>query len=252
MSQGYCYIGRFIDHDGDFVTNYYKLGKSEDFKTRESRLNSTHMPLDVQFIRVFQTNHMDTLEKAMHACFEEYRVIKEYNDRRNITTEWFDWSDDEDLFHKKINKLVLNYPETSEVDLTASIVSDSGTTQSQKTELLENIKRVRSTVKIYLGEHEFTGDTTIERYISFGEYLSDNFSEETLITKLPSYFKKTKDELPPSMLNDPKRMNRNQFVQLDNGLFFITWGSAKQRITMLDNIKATLQIHELKYEVSEI
>jgi hypothetical protein len=67
MNEGYCYIGRFIDHRGEFVTNYYKLGRSEDFKTRETRLNSTHMPIDVLFIRVFKTKHMVSLERALHA-----------------------------------------------------------------------------------------------------------------------------------------------------------------------------------------
>jgi hypothetical protein len=61
--------------------------------------------------------------------------------------------------------------------------------------------------------------------------------------------KQTIDELPESMTNDPKKMNRNSFVQLDNGLFFVTWGNVKQRTGMIDNIKEALQISGLKYEV---
>ena len=93
MEKGYVYIGRLVDPHGNYVTNYYKLGKTIDFKVRELNLNSTHMPLDVQFVRVFETEHMSNLEKILHACFDEYRVIKEYGWRRNITTEWFDVSD---------------------------------------------------------------------------------------------------------------------------------------------------------------
>jgi hypothetical protein len=248
MNEGYCYIGRFIDHRGEFVTNYYKLGRSEDFKTRETRLNSTHMPIDVLFIRVFKTKHMVSLERALHACFEETRTTKEYSDRKSITTEWFEYLD-EDLLHKKINKLTSSYPDTYELDLTSSILSDSGTTQSQKIEVLENINRVRSSVKIYIDNQELFGDTTIDRYVLFGKYLSDNFMPEVLLSKLPSYFKQTIDELPESMTNDPKKMNRNSFVQLDNGLFFVTWGNVKQRTGMIDNIKEALQISSLKYEV---
>ncbi len=250
MSQGYCYIGRMVDHLGNFITNYYKLGRSIDYKSRETALNSTHMPVDVVFIRIFQTNHMSSLEKALHACFEEYRVTKEYNDRKSITTEWFD-CDDEDLLHKKITKLTNYFPETLELDLTESIVSDSGTTQTQKIEILENIKKVRSSIKIFIDNTEFVADTTIARYVLLGQYLSTNFSPEVLLTKLPNYFKKTKDELPSSMTSDPKKMNRNSFIQLENGLFFITWGNVKQRTGMIDNIKQSLSI-PISYEVYQV
>ena len=250
MNEGYCYVGRIVDHHGEFVTNYYKLGRSEDFKTREIRLNPTHMPIDVLFIRVFKTKYMVSLEKALHACFEETRATKEYSDRKSITTEWFEYPD-EDLLHKKIDKLTSFYPDTYELDLTASILSDSGTTQTQKVEVLENIKRVRSSVKIYINNQELFGDTTIDRYVLLGKYLSDNFTTEVLLSTLPSYFKQSINELPISMTNDPKKMNRNSFVQLDNGLFFVTWGNVKQRTGMIDNIKEALNITSLKYEVIE-
>ena len=91
--EGYVYIARIIDHGGKFVNGYHKIGLSKQYKLRETQLNSTHLPFDVMMVRVFETEDMNKLEGILHVCFEDYRVIKEYDDRRNITTEWFDVSD---------------------------------------------------------------------------------------------------------------------------------------------------------------
>jgi hypothetical protein len=160
MEKGYVYIGRLVDHKGNFNTDYRKLGKSIDFKTREVSLNSTHLPLDVLFVRVFETDHMSSLEKVLHACFTEYRVTKEYDYRRNITTEWFDVDDDE-LFDKKINEVIKYFPKTSEVDLIQKITSDTGTTLTQKVEMINVVKKDKASSVItltYKGQ-DFTQET---------------------------------------------------------------------------------------------
>lgn len=162
MEKGYVYIGRLIDHNGNYVTNYHKLGKSLDFKVRETNLNSTHMPLDVQFIRVFETQFMSGLEKVLHACFDEYRVIKEYGWRKNITTEWFDVSD-QDLLVSKIDKVVRNFPYTSEVDLIQQVEGDTGTTVNQKTVVINNLRESRRKFKLNL---TINGDDVSEEIAS--------------------------------------------------------------------------------------
>jgi len=149
MEKGYVYIGRLVDHSGNFVTDYRKVGKSMDFKTREINLNSTHLPLDVLFVRVFETEHMSSLEKILHACYGEYRVIKEYDWRRNVTTEWFEVDDDE-LFDKKVNEVIKYFPNTSEVDLISKIKSDTGTTINQKVEMINVVKKDKASSLISL------------------------------------------------------------------------------------------------------
>lgn len=163
MEKGYVYIGRLVDHNGNFITNYYKLGKSVDFKVRETNLNSTHMPLDVQFIRVFETEYMSGLEKVLHACFDEYRVVKEYGWRRNITTEWFDVSDEE-LLSNKIDTVIKYFPNTIEIDLISKIQGDTGTTINQKVEMINTVKKSKSKTKLelFINGEDCTGDTAKE------------------------------------------------------------------------------------------
>ena len=172
MEKGYVYIGRLVDHNGNFVTSYYKLGKSIDFKARETNLNSTHMPLDVQFVRVFDTEHMSNLEKVLHACFDEYRVVKEYGWRRNITTEWFDVSDEE-LLTNKIDVVTKYFPNTTEIDLISKIQSDSGTTENQKVELINVVRKSKSksTFELEINGEDYTGDTAKETFTNAVKYI---------------------------------------------------------------------------------
>lgn len=159
MEKGYVYIGRLVDHASNFVTDYRKLGKSIDFKTREISLNSTHLPLDVLFVRVFETDHMSSLEKVLHACFAEYRVVKEYDWRRKVSTEWFDVDEDE-LFDRKVNEVIKYFPNTSEVDLICKIKSDTGTTINQKVEMINVVKKDKasSTIKLLYNKEDLTQD----------------------------------------------------------------------------------------------
>ena len=128
--EGYVYIARIIDHGGKFVNGYHKIGLSKQYKVRETQLNSTHLPFDVMMVRVFETEDMNKLEGILHVCFEDYRVIKEYDDRRNITTEWFDVSDI-DTFHSRLDKMV-SYLSVKELDLGLSIDNDETLTDEEK------------------------------------------------------------------------------------------------------------------------
>lgn len=138
-NQGYVYIARIIDHGGKFVGGYHKIGLSKHYKIRETQLNSTHLPFDVLMVRVFQTDDMKTLEGILHTCFEDYRVIKEYDYRKNITTEWFDVGSI-DNFNDRLDKMS-NYLNLDELDLGLTIEHDNTLTESEKVGIKEQIKK---------------------------------------------------------------------------------------------------------------
>ena len=80
MEKGYVYIARIIDHGGKFVNGYHKIGKSKQYRIRETQLNSTNLPFDILMIRVFDVYDMSVLETILHTCFADYRVVKEYEE----------------------------------------------------------------------------------------------------------------------------------------------------------------------------
>ena len=55
MDKGFVYIARLIDYGGNFLGSFHKIGKSIQYKVRETQLNSTHLPVDILFVRVFET-----------------------------------------------------------------------------------------------------------------------------------------------------------------------------------------------------
>jgi hypothetical protein len=195
MEKGYVYIGRLVDHNGNYITNYHKLGKSVDFKVRETNLNSTHMPLDVQFIRVFETQFMSGLEKVLHACFDEYRVIKEYGWRRNITTEWFNVSD-EDLIVSKIDKVVKNFPYTTEIDLIQQVEGDTGTTVNQKTVVINNLKESKRKfeLKLLINGEDVSEEIASDTFVNAFSYVCTKVGYER-IDMDEQYLSKNKQEL---------------------------------------------------------
>lgn len=143
--EGYVYIARIIDHGGKFVNGYHKIGLSKQYKVRETQLNSTHLPFDVLMVRVFETDNMNKLEGLLHLCFEDYRVVKEYDYRRNITTEWFDVSDI-DVFNVRLDKFI-DLMGIDEVNMTQSIDEDTTLTQEEKEETKKNVEKGSGTIR---------------------------------------------------------------------------------------------------------
>jgi hypothetical protein len=139
MEKGYVYIARIVDHGGKFVNGYHKIGKSIQYKVRETQLNSTHLPFDVLFVKVFETDNMSQLESILHTCFEDYRVEKEYDYRRNITTEWFDVSDI-DILNSRVSKIVRLMGAT-EIDMIQRLSEDKTISNSDKSEMTSVIRR---------------------------------------------------------------------------------------------------------------
>jgi hypothetical protein len=250
MEKGYVYIGRLVDPHGNYVTNYYKLGKTIDFKVRELNLNSTHMPLDVQFVRVFETEHMSNLEKIRHACFDEYRVIKEYGWRRNITTEWFDVSDDE-LLSYKIDTIIKNFPSTSEVDLINKVQSDTGTTVNQKVTVINNLQEGKKKWKLVLninGEdisEEFASDTMVNAY----SYVCHKIGFETVDID-EEYLTNNKQELI-DQFKSWSNFTESCIKEFD-GYYLFTCLSNKRKCDLINNMIHRYGLTEMTCEVVQV
>lgn len=164
MEKGYVYIARIVDHGGKFVNGYHKIGKSVQYKMRETQLNSTHLPFDVLFVRVFQTDNMTQLETLLHTCFEDYRVEKEYDYRRNITTEWFDVSETDVLNNRvsKITKLMGAF----EIDMIQKMSEDKTLSVLDKGEMTSVIKRnTNSKVTFKINGEDMSQSTAKDTFV---------------------------------------------------------------------------------------
>lgn len=239
--KGYVYIARIIDHGGKFVNGYHKIGLSKQYKVRETQLNSTHLPFDVMMVRVFETEDMGKLEGILHVCFEDYRVIKEYDDRRNITTEWFDVSDI-DTFHTRLDKMV-SYLSVKELDLGISVDNDDTLTDEEKVDVKKKIGRAKSTnLKVTIGDKIFFNKTAKETYVSVINELIGCHSKEQMLESFSSFFKETPDEFRDSLGEFNK-------VKMVNGLFMSTWGS---NITKVKRIKSICDKFKFNDVICEI
>jgi hypothetical protein len=226
--EGYVYIARIIDHGGKFVNGYHKIGLSKQYKVRETQLNSTHLPFDVLMIRVFETEDMNKLEGILHVCFDDYRVIKEYDDRRNITTEWFNVSDI-DSFNERVDKMV-GYLNIKEVDLGFTVDNDVTLTEQEKNEVKSKIGRGKSTnLKVTIDGEVYLNNTAKETYITVMNKLIEGVEKTDIINSFSNFFKMDKDDFRDSL----KEYNR---VEMNNGLYMSTWGSNVTKIKRLKSV----------------
>lgn len=239
--EGYVYIARIIDHGGKFVNGYHKIGLSKQYKVRETQLNSTHLPFDVMMVRVFETEDMNKLEGILHVCFEDHRVIKEYDDRRNITTEWFDVSDI-DTFHSRLDKMV-NYLSVKELDLGLSIDNDETLTDEEKVEVKNKIGRAKSTnLKVTIGDRVITNKTAKETYVSVINEITKGVNRSVIENNFSSFFKNDKDEFRDSLSNHNK-------VFMDCGMFMSTWGSNVTKIKRINMVCEKLGVQNVVCEI---
>jgi hypothetical protein len=250
MEKGYVYIGRLVDHKGNFITNYHKLGKSIDFKVRELNLNSTHMPLDVQFVRIFETQHMSGLEKILHACFDEYRVIKEYGWRRNIITEWFDVDDDE-LLTSKIDKVIKNFPNTTEVDIVSRVQSDTGTTINQKTSVINNLVEGRKKYKltVMVDGEDISEDLASETMVNAYSYIANKIGFDNL-DKEELYLSINRDELFTQYVEGTQ--TANGCIKEFDGYHLFTGISNKRKCETINSMIKRYNITEMTCDVVQV
>lgn len=163
MDKGYVYIARLIDYSGNFLGNFHKIGKSVQYKVRETQLNSTHLPVDILFVRVFETENQSMLEQILHTCFEDYRIQKQYVDRRNITTEWFD-VDDTDILNSRIDKVIKFIPNTSEINVISKISSDKETSVDEKQDLVSALKRAKTKLTLKYDGQDLTQEVASDTF----------------------------------------------------------------------------------------
>lgn len=208
MEKGFVYVARLIDYNGNFVGNFYKVGKSLQYKVRETQLNSTHLPMDVLLVRVFETDYMNHLEKILHIALVDYRIEKKYKDRRNITTEWFDLEDDEDFNHR-IDETVRNFPFVQEVNLISKIQSDSGTTQSEKQEYIGAIRKNKSKLILLEDGVDITQSTAQDTFCLAMAKIAkivgvQEFMKQTVL--LADSMEKLKENFPKSLIESYVRV----------------------------------------------
>lgn len=172
MENQYVYIARLVNHKNQFLEGYYKLGKTKQYKIRETQLNSTHLPIDVQLVRVFKTSDMVRTETIFQTCFEDYQVIKVYDFRKSITTEWFDVDDEEKLFNR-IDKICRVLNDIVEVDLIKDIKRDVETTKVEKAELIENLRKTKSRLKLVFHGEDISMDTSTDTFMLALKKISD-------------------------------------------------------------------------------
>tara|TARA_R110000772_G_scaffold262964_1_gene382445 strand:- start:124 stop:855 length:732 start_codon:yes stop_codon:yes gene_type:complete len=239
--KGYVYIARIIDHGGKFVSGYHKIGLSKQYKVRETQLNSTHLPFDVLMIRVFPTDDMEKLEGILHVCFTDYRVVKEYDDRKNITTEWFDVSD-VDEFNERFDK-VTDLMDIEELDLGTSIDNDKTLTIEEKIETKENIGRAKSTkLKITMGNKIFSENTAKDTFVNFINEITIDVDPKILLDSLSSLFKKTQKEFSDSV-------PESQIILMDNGLYLSTYLRNTGKINKIKRVCDLLNIENVECEL---
>lgn len=164
MDKGFVYIARLIDYNGNFLGSFHKIGKSKQYKIRETQLNSTHLPVDILFVRVFETDNQSSLEQILHICFEDYRIQKKYEDRRNITTEWFD-VDDIDVLNHRIDRVIKNIPGVTEINVISKINSDTNTSLEDKQELVSSIKKTKTRLILKHNNEDITQDIASDTFV---------------------------------------------------------------------------------------
>jgi len=229
--EGYVYIARIIDHGGKFVNGYHKIGLSKQYKVRETQLNSTHLPFDVFMVRVFETDNMKKLEGLLHICFEDYRVVKEYDYRKNITTEWFNVSDI-DMFNDRLDKFI-ELMNIDEVDMGISIDNDGTMSQSEKDLVKSNIDNGRNTnskLRIEYNGHDLTRKYNYETFFEFLKKVGEIVGYDKLMSFEP-YVVKNIEDLPKCFQNpDSKQI-------IEYGEYkFLTYGSIRKKKRKINQI----------------
>jgi len=142
-------------------------------------------------VRVFETPDMRNLEGLLHLCFEDYRVVKEYDYRKRITTEWFDVIDT-DAFNERVDNFIdlMSIYGCKELDIEKSIDNDTTMTKDEKQETKETIIRQKNrNIKIILEGDDISGKTASVGFINFIKLLINKVGCSDLLAKFPEVFK---------------------------------------------------------------
>ena len=180
MEKQYVYIGRIINHKNEFIDGYYKLGKTKHYTIRETQLNPTHLPIDVLLERVFQTDDMVRTEGLFQTCFEDYRVIKKYEGKKDKRTEWF-FVDDEEKLHNRIDKIVGLFNDIKEVDLINDIKEDIETTKEEKQELIKTFRKAKSRLFLTHNGEDISQETSTDTFLLCIKKIAEQTSWEKVM-----------------------------------------------------------------------
>lgn len=249
MEKGFVYIARIIDHGGKFVNGYHKIGLSKQYKVRETQLNSTHLPFDVLMVRVFESENMKQLEGLLHVCFEDYRVVKEYYYRKNITTEWFDVTDI-DIFNERIDKFI-NLLNLKEIDISDSIDKDGSLSEDEKIIAKENVVNARtSKVKLTIGDKVYEGETQKSLMTKAYKYICDLVghtkvaSVDRMVALDANDFRKLLDNYSPE-----KTVFDNNIIFDLGGSFLWTATGVQTKKKHIDKLCKQFNITDVKFEI---
>jgi len=249
--EGYVYIARIIDHGGKFVNGYHKIGLSKQYKVRETQLNSTHLPFDVLMTRVFETEDMKQLEGLLHLCFEDYRVVKEYDYRRNITTEWFDVGDI-DIFNDRVDKFV-DLMSINELNLSDSVDNDTTMTQDEKNQTKERIGKAKaSKIVLNIDGMEYKDDTQRNLMSIAYKYICDTVGHQEvadfdrLVSVDINNFRKYLDTYNPN-----KQLRDSSAIKDLEGSYLWTVVDAKTKVKHIKKLCERFQIENLSFEIVE-
>jgi hypothetical protein len=246
---GYVYIARIIDHGGKFVNGYHKIGLSKSYKVRETQLNSTHLPFDVLMVRVFETLNMKQIEGLLHICFEDYRVVKEYDYRRNITTEWFDVNDI-DVFNDRVDRFISLSNGVKEIDISKSIDTDTTLTQEEKEQVKENVGRAKASKFILkIGDNTYDEGSQADLFVKAYTHILGIIGKENML-KYSKCVKQTKDEFISyrNYITESVIDNLSAIRELEDMFIFVYLNSTNKK-RYVDDLCKKFDIKNLSIEV---
>lgn len=247
---GYVYIARIIDHGGKYVNGYHKIGLSKQYKVRETQLNSTHLPFDVQMVRVFESSNMKQLETLLHICFDDYRVVKEYDYRKNITTEWFDFSDIDD-FNERVDKL-RDLLGIVEVDLPKSVDNDTTLSALEKQEVKDKITKAKtSRFLLRIGDNTYEDGSQADLFVQAYAHIIKVVGKEQLLNYERKF--KTMKENKEDFIGyrGIESVVDNPCIREVDGVFVYVYRSAKNKKRLIDNVCRNFGITDLTLEIED-
>lgn len=245
MNDQYVYIARLINHKNEFLDGYYKLGITKQYTIRETQLNPTHLPIDLQMVRVFKTDDMFLIETILHTCFEDYRVIKKYDDKKDKRTEWF-YIDDEEVLFNRIDKLISALPNIHEINLINDIQGDNTINKEEKKELIENFKKSKSKLSLI---HEGV-DISMENSTDTFLLTLKMIAEQTSWEKVMEYEIRVTKTLEEIVDRNPSA-NKSQIKHFENHYVF-TGNNNEVKAKNLKKILSKLNIKNVQVSLKKL
>jgi hypothetical protein len=245
MNEQYVYIARLIDHKNEYIDGYYKVGISKQYTIRETQLNPTHLPIDIQMVRVFKTDNMVLIETILHTCFEDYRVIKKYDDKKDKRTEWF-CVDDEELFFNRIDKIISVLPNIYEINLIDDVRSNMNIGKEEKQELIKNFNKSKSKLCLIYDGVDISMENSTDTLLLTLKKISELTSWD-MIMEHEIRVTNTLEEL----LDRNPSASKSQLKHFDNHYVF-TGNNNEVKVRNLKKILKNLKINNIQVSLKKL